>query len=480
MLNLKTILLIFFLFPFTELFSQQTKVYLVPAKDSVRQKSHINVFIATLAIDGTIWAIDRYVLNFDFARISLKTMQKNLQTGFRWDNDRFQTNMFDHTAHGGFNFNSANFNGLNYWESVPYSLLSSLIWELFLENEPPSINDLFSSTIGGLAIGEVTGRIAQVIHAPYQTGIKRFGSELISFVLTPTVTLQRAITGELCKTKSLNQVKPIPVGFQIGAGIDLLDAGRINGNSSLKSTFLINVNYNDLFDLKTIKPFDHFTLRSKINVLGGQPLINKLNIQAVIYGKKIELENKGRLFAGIFQHYHYYDSDTLSSSNPVVPYKLAVPASYGLGIIYDRSEGKIRFSGSAHISGIITGAAITDHYNVKNRNYNLGAGYSGKIHTAANYNDKVSAKIDLQYFHFFTWKGMPPGTEITDENLFSFQGDKGNSIFLKLLPSVEINISRRLSLGLEMMYGLRKNHYFYFDDVQKTMIELSGNLMYNF
>ncbi|MDV7398426.1 hypothetical protein RZS08_43880, partial [Arthrospira platensis SPKY1] len=118
---------------------------------------------------------------------------------------------------------------------------------------------------------------------------KRIGSELLSFILTPTATLQRTITGELCKTKSLNQVKPISAGFQLGAGVDLLDAGRISGNSSLKSTFLINVIYNDPFNLTAIKPFDHFTLRSKINLLGSQPLINKLNIEAVIYGKKTEL-----------------------------------------------------------------------------------------------------------------------------------------------------------------------------------------------
>ena len=85
----------------------------IEAEDTITKKSHVKSFIATLAIDGSIWAIDRYIGKTDFSIICTETIRKNFHCGFRWDNDGFETNMFDHPAHGSFNFNSCNYNGLN-------------------------------------------------------------------------------------------------------------------------------------------------------------------------------------------------------------------------------------------------------------------------------------------------------------------------------------------------------------------------------
>ncbi|MGE5355069.1 MAG: DUF3943 domain-containing protein [Deltaproteobacteria bacterium] len=480
MLRLNVLSIIIFFNNISLLSGQSENTDFVSLEDTIRKKSHLNAFISTIAIDGTILLIDRYIYNKTFSRIDFNIIKRNFRSGFRWDNDGFQTNMFDHPAHGSFNYNSCRYNGLTYLESVPYSVLSSLIWEFFCENEPPSANDLISSSIGGLAVGEVTGRIAQTINAPYRKGIKRTGSEILSFMITPTITLQRLFEGQIWKNEEKTKIKNIPVRFQIGLGLECFSGYKNTLADSWKSSIFFNANYNDPFKEKPVRPFDHFKLRSRINATGNQPFLNKLNIEAVILGKKLELKNEGRVFIGIFQHYDFYDSDTISHSITTIPYKLAAPASYGIGVLFSKNTKLVKLSSSAHLSVVLTGATLTDHYNINKRNYNLGAGYSGKLHSALDYCNKVFLKMDFHFFHLFTWKGIPPGTVVTDENLFSYQGDRGSAFVFMFIPAIEFNIIKQLSLSIEMMLNYRKNHYKYFENVKKTTFELSGNIIYNF
>lgn len=68
----------------------------------------------------------------------------------------FNTNLFAHPYHGNLYFNAARTNGMNFWQSYPFALGGSLMWEFLGENTPPSINDLLATSIGGTAIGETT------------------------------------------------------------------------------------------------------------------------------------------------------------------------------------------------------------------------------------------------------------------------------------------------------------------------------------
>ena len=133
-------------------------------KDSIIDKKPISSAVVNIGENILIWGINRYIRKSDFSYISINTMKNNVQTGFGWDNDGFQTNMFDHPYHGGFAHNAARQSGLKFWQCFPYTLGGSLIWETFLENEPPSMPDLISTSIGGMAVGEVTRRISEAIH----------------------------------------------------------------------------------------------------------------------------------------------------------------------------------------------------------------------------------------------------------------------------------------------------------------------------
>ena len=110
---------------------------------ALAQVTGVNVFVH---------CFDRFVLNADFAQTTLNTWGDNFKNGFVWDNDQFSTNLFMHPYHGNLYFNSARSQGLTFWESAPYAMLGSLEWEFLGEREPPAINDLIATTMGGICI----------------------------------------------------------------------------------------------------------------------------------------------------------------------------------------------------------------------------------------------------------------------------------------------------------------------------------------
>lgn len=101
-----------------------------------------------------VWAFDRYAIKGDFAFFDINTMKANLKKGFVWDNDQMGTNLFMHPYHGSLYYNTARSNGYNYWQSGVFALGGSAMWELFMENEYPSANDIIATPVGGMALGE--------------------------------------------------------------------------------------------------------------------------------------------------------------------------------------------------------------------------------------------------------------------------------------------------------------------------------------
>lgn len=95
-----------------------------------------------------------FVLNTEYSRINMKTIYKNLNHFPVWDTDKFSTNLLMHPYHGSMYFNGARLNGFSFYESAPFALGGSLMWEYLMESELPSINDLIATTAGGSALGE--------------------------------------------------------------------------------------------------------------------------------------------------------------------------------------------------------------------------------------------------------------------------------------------------------------------------------------
>ncbi len=145
------------------------------------------------------WLIDRYLSKEPWAFISSTTVRYNLQTGFTWDNDPFSGNQASHSYHGSLYFNAARTNGFTFWESAPFAFAGSFLWEMFAENQPPSINDLVNTTLGGMVWGEGEYRLSNMLLDNTASGFERFLREAGGLVLNPMGGFNRLIRGEMWK-----------------------------------------------------------------------------------------------------------------------------------------------------------------------------------------------------------------------------------------------------------------------------------------
>ena len=101
--------------------------------------------LETFGLNMLVWSFDRYIVKEDWAYINGHTIKSNFKKGPVWDTDQFTTNLFSHPYHGSLYFNAARSNGMNFWQSAPFAAGGSLMWEFFMEYEPPSINDMLAT-----------------------------------------------------------------------------------------------------------------------------------------------------------------------------------------------------------------------------------------------------------------------------------------------------------------------------------------------
>ena len=71
---------------------------------------------------------------------------------------------------------------------MPYTFIGSLTWEFLCENNYPSINDFISTSIGGIALGEITHRLSYLVLDDSKRGLERAGREILAGLISPMVT----------------------------------------------------------------------------------------------------------------------------------------------------------------------------------------------------------------------------------------------------------------------------------------------------
>lgn len=165
-------------------------------------KKGVRAGIMAFGLNMGVWAFDRYIRKADFAYINGCTIKENIKHGFVWDNDEIGTNMFMHPYHGNLYYNAAWSNGYNYWQSGLYAFGGSFMWEMFMENEFPSTNDLGATPIGGLALGETFYRASDLLLDDRKTGWERFGREIAAFIVSPMRGLTRILNGDAWRKRA--------------------------------------------------------------------------------------------------------------------------------------------------------------------------------------------------------------------------------------------------------------------------------------
>lgn len=431
-----------------------------------------------------LWAFDRYIQKGDFAYISFNSIKENFRHGFIWDNDNLNTNTFSHPYNGSLFFNAGRSNGFNFWQSELFAIGGSAMWEMFMECEYPSTNDIIATPVGGAALGEIFFRSADAILDDRASGWDRAGREIAAFIVSPMNGFNRIITGRAWRHGvTSGKIFGHPrVAVRLSAGYKMLELqGRI-GDMSSGFDATLDVEYGDRFqNLDIQRPYDYFTVHAELQGIKGQPLLNQLEIKGRLLGKELLKDRDTHASIGLYQHFDFYDSDTLDPMEKV-PYKLGIPACVGGGLIFrDIQRGSHRFNAFLHANAVLLGSVLSDHYFSDCRNYNWAQGFSVKLGLNFSFADqRVSLSLNNNFYRLFTWKGYRAGIDLSKEDYrtLNVMGDKSHSYFNVTDARLDIRLLHRLFFTVAFSNYFRYTHYRDFPNVRSSTMALRFLLSY--
>ena len=427
-----------------------------------------------LGVNTAIWSFNRFVMKEDFAFINKYTIRENFKQGFVWDNDNLDTNMFFHPYHGNLYFNAARSNGYSFWQSGLFALGGSGLWELFMENEYPSANDIVATPIGGMALGETFYRISDLILDDRSMGRERAGREVAAFLVSPMRGLMRIVNGDAWRHRPTSGrqfgIPDLCLSLSVGARVlelekEILDRG-------VGMALEVDMEYGDRFNAEHERPYDFFAMKVGLNVQKSQPFLGQVNLVGRLWNRAWVEKPDMVLNAGLYQHFDFYDSNVISDVSSVVPYRIAIPASVGGGMQFQCQ--KVRnwdFSASMYGNGILMGAVLSDHYRLADRNYNIANGFGTKSGVMADWQKGTFvASLSHEYYRFFTWKGYDMNTDWTTVNpkTLDAQGDESQSSVHVCELRLDYRLAKRMYITGSLMHFHRDTNYRYYSDVRSS------------
>jgi hypothetical protein len=421
-------------------------------------------------------------LNAGYARVTGRSIKNNLKHQFLWDNDNFDTNLFWHPYTGGLYFNAARSNGLSFWQSIPFAVGGSYLWELFYETQPPSLNDIIATPVGGIALGEMTHRVSRLILDDSKRGWERFGRELLAGIISPMDLFNRLLNGDARRYRSITyDYEPSLAHPSLLINLSVMDRFLIDLNKNRNNfdwALSAKIAYGQPFTEDTRTPYDFFTGEADFNLIGNQPFLSNVSVVGLIWGKEWQTE-KNNWLAGIFQHYDYYNSNPVVDGGKI-PYEFAETASFGGGMLGKMQIGKtkpVHLYGHLYANWILLGANESDYFHVNKRNYNMGSGYSIKS-SVGLLKQRWNIAWGFKLYQLFTNRGY--GAEEIEINglpenanadYVNAQGNKGNTLLGMTYFSIGFRLSRRISLNAEQRFYFRNTHYTYLNDVETQSTE---------
>lgn len=442
---------------FTALVYGQDIEFINSEEDSLKYHSEISTYSKKSSIflpvseiigmNGGLSLFNRYVSQEKFARISFSSVANNFKKGFVWDNDFFVVNQFAHPYHGNIYFNSARSNGYSFWESVPFTFGGSLMWEMCMETDPPQTNDLVSTTMGGVMLGEITYRLSSLILDESKRGFERTSREILSAVINPARGFNRLISGDISRHTryNINDVHPFTSRLNIGfAEINPRKKFSFEKNSLLAE---LSVLYIRNLSGNSFKPFDVFRLKIGIDAQEGDTPSSWVDVYGLLYGKRlIKLKDKV-LVIGLFQDFDFYNNSI---------YKLGAQSA-GPGIIMKIPvTGKINFAANVHTNFIVL-SALNSIYRGENRDYDFLMG--SKILTEGILD---VGPFSLQLEYKFYW-------------MKSINGIEGRHTMGILNPKLFFNIYKGFGAGAEYLFYHRHSVY---KNIQTTNLNLTEHRFY--
>lgn len=404
--------------------------------------------LKVVTLNLSVGAFDSYIMNRSWAKISLRTIQRNIETGFDFDNDTFAMNCICHPFHGSMYFNIARSSGLSFWQSAPYALGGSAMWETCMETDHPSINDLVFTTAGGTYLGETLFRISSRIVDGRARGLERVGRELLGFVLNPAGGLTRLLSGQMFRYEGSpdEPSEPFQTTLAVGRTKTPTPWGifQSGGEPFLSMTFRAG----DLFTNKA-EPgaFDYFVHRSRFQL--GKKFSMTHSGYGYLAGLRFVKENGTGHVLGLFLDFDYRMTEVV---------RLAAPSITGGWISRFRLGGWAEVQTTLQLGAMPIGTCSNPYVQnagLTERDYSFGSGLVVKGEEKLSLGKLGTFELSVAHHLLSIIKG-PSGVE--------------QVTFLE--ASYDIPVYKTWSVGLEYTYTERDSNYQHHPDVRTSTSDL--------
>ncbi|EHO41552.1 hypothetical protein Calab_1938 [Caldithrix abyssi DSM 13497] len=397
------------------------------ARDSVKTNYWLPA-AETVGLNVMVWSFDRYVQQVDWARISWESMRNNLRHGFVWDADGFETNQLFHPYSGALSFTMARSSGLDFWKSLPYSFGGSLMWELFMETEYPSMNDIITTPMSGIVLGEISYRVSNLI---LTTGERGFWRNLASAFISPSNAFNRLLRGGSLAPDARRHPEAYRVDVAFGLNGVFIDQ---KFSQRVPHVYLkYRMEYGDhTHPGKNYRPFDYFVTEAGASLSDANSIL-AIFANGMLFGKKVDLFGARQATIGLFKNFSFLNNRVYKISSSSVGGALLTRHTFA-----DRSA----WNNTLIVSAIVMGGVNSLYAMEVGRDYNLGPGMSVKYESF--YSIRQSVQFYLRYKHYW---------------IHPLSGAKGNEYVDILMMGARVFLSQRQSLNLEFIEYDRWSHY---------------------
>ena len=373
------------------------KSYFIPA---------LEILGLTLAVN----ALDRLVYG-DEVQDGKKVYSTNFSTfwdhlihgPWRYDNDGFEVNQIEHAYHGSIYHGFARSAGLNFWESLGYTFLGSLLWETGGETTNPSINDQVASGIGGSFFGESLFRMASLL-LEYRGGKPGFWQELGAAILSPPMGFNRLVFGDRFKPVFPSRDPAIFQWVRLGGGLIVNDTGSHitnRGQASLNYAMSYGLPGKPGYSYK--RPFDYFQFEF---TAFSRPNYVNIATQGLLFGEKYEVGNSYRGVWGLYGSFDYASPESFHVSSTAA--SLGTTAQWWLA-------PAVALQGTV-LSGIGIGAG-GEAPKVGERDYHFGVTGRGLLALRLIFDDLAMFDMKGQGYYISRLGGSQPNGSETISNL---------------------------------------------------------------
>jgi hypothetical protein len=416
------------------------------------QKSYGWAAGEVLAINNVASVMTEYVRGVNFAQISPRSWWHNIEEGFTYDDNEFKTNQWVHPFNGAAYYNSGRANGLGYWPSAAFATAGAFYWECCGETHPMSLNDMFATALGGIALGEAQYRLSSEILNNESRGTGRFWREFGGFLVDPIRGFNRLVSGR-AKGVADNPVDPMdwrPKGGRtmVATGFRSIGEGSsITHDTKSYYTILLSHSYGNVFDNTRRKPFDYMDFVAEVN-FGEKVGLGNVQIRGDLASWPLGGAGSNHVLQ-LVQHFDYMNNTAYEFGEQALG--AALSSRFRLS---DRFTLTTRLDGDGIVMGAVNAdyswlADVADQERIREYDYGPGAG------GAATATLSLSGRPILTALYRMAWISVTNGSVYNEGSV----GSDANHYVQGGGVRLVVPIKGSFGIGADAYVFLRDSHY---------------------